>query len=632
MSSMGQYVTVATCNLNQWALDFDGNMERILESCVRAKDAGAKYRLGPELEIPGYGCEDHFYELDTIHHSWESLNELFQRGATDDLLCDFGMPVLHRGVRYNCRILAWNRKILLIRPKLALADDGNYRESRWFTAYRSCRASSFNEEFVLPATFQEIFEQQTAPFGIHSLQIPIDGGLSVGCESCEELWTPNATHIDLGLLGVDIIGNGSGSHHELRKIDARLDLAFAATRKCGGLYCYANQRGCDGGRLYYDGGAFIALNGRLLAQARQFSVEDVEVVTATVDLDDIRSFRASIPSRGVQSSGLYERMDIEKHFVQCTGGSNVLLGVRKVTTSQITPRTHCPEEECCIGPACWLWDYLRRSGASGYFLPLSGGADSSSTAAIVGSMCAMVAEASKTDRIVARDCRRICQVDDENWIPSTPQELAKSIFHTSFMGTENSSKITRSRAQRLSDVLGSYHLPVNIDLVVSSILTVFEAACGRTPKFVINGGSYAEDLALQNIQARIRMVIAYLLAQLLPWIRGKSGFLLVLGSANVDEGLRGYMTKYDCSSADLNPIGAISKKDLKRMLLWASRKYDYPILAEVAGAPPTAELRPRDLSTEEHSQLDEEEMGMTYEELGYFGRLRKIERCGPVSM
>ena len=29
----------------------------------------------------------------------------------------------------------------------------------------------------------------------------------------------------------------------------------------------------------------------------------------------------------------------------------------------------------------------------------------------------------------------------------------------------------------------------------------------------------------------------------------------MLGSANVDESLRGYMTKYDCSSADINPIG-----------------------------------------------------------------------------
>ena len=30
-------------------------------------------QVGPELEIPGYGCEDHFLELDTIEHSWECL-------------------------------------------------------------------------------------------------------------------------------------------------------------------------------------------------------------------------------------------------------------------------------------------------------------------------------------------------------------------------------------------------------------------------------------------------------------------------------------------------------------------------------------------------------------------------------
>jgi len=71
-----------------------------------------------------------------------------------------------------------------------------------------------------------------------------------------------------------------------------------------------------------------------------------------------------------------------------------------------------------------------------------------------------------------------------------------------------------------------------------------------------DGGSLAENLALQNIQARLRMVIAFLLAQLTPWTRGRAGYLLVLGSANVDETLRGYLTKYDCSSVDVNPIGA----------------------------------------------------------------------------
>ena len=107
-----------------------------------------------------------------------------------------------------------------------------------------------------------------------------------------------------------------------------------------------------------------------------------------------------------------------------------------------------------------------------------------------------------------------------------------------------------------------------------------------------DGGSGAENLALQNIQARLRMVLAFLLAALLPWVRGRAGFLLVLGTANVDECLRGYLTKYDCSSADLNPIGAISKLDLRRFLAWAAEHLALPELAAINAAPPSAELEP----------------------------------------
>ena len=49
--AFGSLCVVATCNLNQWALDFDGNLERILRSIAEAKRLGARYRLGPELEV-----------------------------------------------------------------------------------------------------------------------------------------------------------------------------------------------------------------------------------------------------------------------------------------------------------------------------------------------------------------------------------------------------------------------------------------------------------------------------------------------------------------------------------------------------------------------------------------------------
>lgn len=60
---------LATCNLNQWAMDFDSNLSRIKESIIQAKKAGASYRVGPELEVTGYGCEDHFHEKDTYTHA-----------------------------------------------------------------------------------------------------------------------------------------------------------------------------------------------------------------------------------------------------------------------------------------------------------------------------------------------------------------------------------------------------------------------------------------------------------------------------------------------------------------------------------------------------------------------------------
>ena len=55
---MGHLITLATCSLNQWALDFEGNAERIVESIRQAKKAGAKLRVGPEVcahRLPGIG-------------------------------------------------------------------------------------------------------------------------------------------------------------------------------------------------------------------------------------------------------------------------------------------------------------------------------------------------------------------------------------------------------------------------------------------------------------------------------------------------------------------------------------------------------------------------------------------------
>ncbi|KAA8540783.1 hypothetical protein F0562_024298 [Nyssa sinensis] len=216
-------------------------------------------------------------------------------------------------------------------------------------------------------------------------------------------------------------------------------------------------------------------------------------------------------------------------------------------------------------------------------------------------MCQLVVkEIANGDEQVKADAIRIGQYTDGQF-PTDSKEFAKRIFYTVFMGSENSSEATKTRAKVLADEIGSWHLDVCIDSVVSALLSLFRTLTGKQPRYKVDGGSNIENLGLQNIQARIRMM----------------------------KDCSGYLTKYDCSSADINPIGSISKQDLRTFLRWASTHLGYSSLAEIEAAPPTAELEP---IRSNYNQLDEVDMGMTYEELSVYGRLRKIFRCGPVSM
>ncbi|XP_029438309.1 glutamine-dependent NAD(+) synthetase isoform X2 [Rhinatrema bivittatum] len=550
---MGRKVTLATCALNQWALDFEGNLERILRSIQIARTKGARYRLGPELEICGYGCADHFYESDTALHSFEVLAQLLESPVARDIICDVGMPVIHKNVRYNCRVIFLNGKILLIRPKMTLANAGNYRELRWFTPWSKARHV---EEYFLPRMIQELTGQETVPFGD---AVIATRDTSVGTELCEELWVPNSPHIEMGLDGIEIFTNSSGSHHELRKAHTRVDLVKSTTAKNGGIYVLANLKGCDGDRLYYDGCAMISVNGHIVAQGSQFSLDDVEVLVATLDLEDVRSYRAEISSRSLVASRVqpYHRVKVEFELSSHD--------VWVAASEPIQWRYHSPEEEISLGPACWLWDYLRRSKQW-------------------------------WNRQLGHGLHRLLHVpaglpDREEW---------------------------------------NHHIKLNIDAAVKAFVGVFTLVTGKVPQFRLHGGSTRENLALQSLQARIRMVFAYLLAQLSLWTRGMPGALLVLGSANVDESLRGYLTKYDCSSADINPIGGISKTDLRCFTQYCLDTFQLTALHSILSAPPTAELEP--LEAGQVSQTDEQDMGMTYAELSIYGRLRKIANMGPYSM
>ena len=133
-----------------------------------------------------------------------------------------------------------------------------------------------------------------------------------------------------------------------------------------------------------------------------------EVLTAVINLDEIRSYKASFRSRSNMAAN-----SVSHPYVHVDWN----LAPRQARIHPTEPLSNvqfiCAEEEIARGPALWMWDYLRRSGASGFFLPLSGGVDSCSVAIIVYSMCTLIVDFLERtkDENVLKDLRKVWKHD-----------------------------------------------------------------------------------------------------------------------------------------------------------------------------------------------------------------------------
>jgi NAD+ synthase (glutamine-hydrolysing) len=295
-------------------------------------------------------------------------------------------------------------------------------------------------------------------------------------------------------------------------------------------------------RMMFDGSSMILCNGRVLKQSTQFSLKPVEVITATIDLEEVRSYRSSI-SRNVQGAAQPEYPRIECDLSLSRPADEIFFSRTLKISREIPLKILNPMEEIYRAEAAFLWQYLTRSSAGGFFLALSGGLDSATVALFVFAMADVVLQSinSGEDNTLA-DLRRI--TGEKDLTVSTPQEIVQRLLHTCFMATEHSGEETRSRSKRLAAKIGAYHSDINIDETVTAHENIVHTALNFKPRFLVEGGTAAENLARQNIQARNRMVIAYEMAQLstLARKRPRAGTsLLVLSSANVDEALRGYL-------------------------------------------------------------------------------------------
>ncbi|GMV14996.1 MAG: putative glutamine-dependent NAD(+) synthetase [Polyangiaceae bacterium] len=560
-------VKVAAATLNQTPLDWEGNRRNIVSAVDAARASGVGILCLPELCISGYGCEDMFLSPSVLATCQDVLAEVMP--YTRGLVVSLGLPIRHNKAVFNCCALVADGHLLGFVAKRALAGDGIHYEPRWFKPWpRGKRGVT----------------------GVAGASVPIGdihfdcGGIKIGFEICEDAWIAHRPGAELSLDAVDVILNPSASHFAFGKKEVRRRLVLEGSRAFGVTYVYSNLVGNEAGRAIYDGDALIGSGGQLLASSPRFSFADFSLVTATVDVDLTRARHGWL-------SSFQPQVDAETGECVSVAHQYPEAHIEPVGLSEAAWESspELKEEEFARSVSLALFDYLRKSRSQGFVISLSGGADSSAVACLVAMAVRFAVRELGLPRVAeklahvkgAADCK------DE-------RALVGLLLTTAYQPTKNSGSVTRDAAQAVADALGARHLTLDVDALVEGYVKLGERAVNRPLSWE------RDDIALQNIQARVRAPSVWLLANILN--------ALLLSTSNRSEAAVGYATMDGDTAGGLSPIAGIDKAYLRRWLVWLEKEGPaglgpIPALEAVNVQQPTAELRPAALHQTDEGDL-----------------------------
>src|SRR5690606_1722164 len=154
---------------------------------------------------------------------------------------------------------------------------------------------------------------------------------------------------------------------------------------------------------------------------------------------------------------------------------------------------------------------------------------------------------------------------------------------------KNSSEDTLSAAKALASSLGAEFHQWTIDEAVLASTSLIESAIQRKLTW------QTDDITLQNIQARTRSPINWMLANIRRAV--------LLTTSYRSEGDVGYATMDGDTGGSLAPIAGLSKVFILQWLKWAEKALNHQGLHLVNKLQPTAELRPAD-----RHQTDEDDL------------------------
>lgn len=389
-------------------------------------------------------------------------------------------------------------------------------------------------------------------------------GVTFGFEICEDAWRKdNRPGFRLCERGVDLILNPSASHYAMGKSLLReKEVVIDGSQKFHCAYLFVNLLGNEAGRMIYDGDIIVGQAGRLIAVNRRLTFDDCRVMGCEIDFAD--------PAKTV------------------------------VVPSEDNKEIN---EELTRAVSLALFDYMRKSRAKGFVVSLSGGADSSICAVFVAEMVKRAASA-----LGWRKFGEKLSLNEAEFGGDWRKGVGR-ILTCAYQGTKNSSADTLSAARLLANSLGAQFHHWTIDEAVDTFTTQIENALGRKLTW------QTDDITLQNIQARTRSPIIWMMANIHRAV--------LLTTSNRSEGDVGYATMDGDTSGSLSPIAGLSKVFILQWLRWAEKSLDHEGLRAVNNLQPTAELRPPD-----RKQTDEDDL-MPYTVLVTIERLAIYERKSP---
>lgn len=391
-------------------------------------------------------------------------------------------------------------------------------------------------------------------------------GVRIGFEICEDAWQKDRPGYGLCKRGIDLILNPSASHFAMGKSHLReRDVVLSGSEQFNCVYLFANLLGNEAGRMIYDGDIIIAQQGRMLGLNKRLSFEKSNLLSCNVDI--------KTPSLSEEQSV----SDNKERNEELTGA--ISLG---------------------------LYDYLRKSKAKGFVLSLSGGADSATCAIMVAEMVRRASGSLGWNRF----CEELEL--DPLLVNGDMKKAVAALLTCAYQATKNSSTQTLQAAKEVAASIGAEFHHWQIDDEVNSYTSKIETALGRKLSWE------QDDVSLQNIQARARSPIIWMLANV------KRAILLT--TSNRSEADVGYATMDGDTSGSLAPIAGITKVFILQWLRWAEKELGYTGLKLINTLQPTAELRPQ-----ERQQTDESDL-MPYTTLAEIEGLAIRKRMSPLQV